>query len=154
MPGWNAKTPADDSGYFDLLSKAIFTAGLNWKMVENKWPDFRRAFGNFSPPWVANLTEKDVRALMDDTKIVRNEKKIRATVENAHVMLDLKKEHGSFKEYIGSFGKKEKLLLEDLQRRFSYLGPSSARMFLYMANYPLTPTREERMWMKAHPEHD
>jgi len=27
-------------------------------------------------------------------------------------------------------------------------------MFLYMANYPLTPTREERMWMKAHPEHD
>ena len=153
MPGWNTKPPKDDAGHFDVMSKAIFTAGLSWKMVENKWPDFRKAFGNFSPAKVAKLGEKDVQALMKDTKIVRNEKKIRATIENARTVLDLEKEHGSVKEYLDSFGTKEKLVLEDLQRRFKFMGPSTARMYLWMAGYPLTPTKDEKMWMKGHPEH-
>ena len=153
MPGWNTKSPKDDAGYFDSMSKAIFTAGLNWKMVENKWPDFRKAFSDFTPTKVAKLGEKDVQALMKDTKIVRNEKKIRATIENARTVLDLEKEHGSVKEYLDSFGKKEKLVLEDLQRRFKFMGPSTARMYLWMVGYPLTPTKEEKTWMKGHPEH-
>lgn len=153
MPGLS-KPPRDDAGYFDLMSKAIFTAGLNWKMVENKWPDFRRAFDGFSPQKVASFTGEDVRSLMKDTRIVRNEKKIQATVENARTILDLEKEHGSVKGYLGSFGKKEKLVLEDLQRRFKFMGPSTARMFLWMVGYELTPTKEERMWMRGHPEHE
>lgn len=153
MPIMNTKPPKDDAGYFDLMSRAIFTAGLNWKMVENKWPDFRKAFADFSPAKVAKMTEKDVRALMKDTRIVRNEKKIQATIENARTMLDLAKEHESFDGYIDSFGKKEKLVLEDLQRRFKFMGPSTARMFLWMAGYRLTPTKEEQTWMKAHPDH-
>jgi len=153
VPGWRSAPPKDDAGYFDLMSKAIFTAGLNWKMVENKWPDFREAFSDFSPAKVSKLSRKDLQALMKNTKIVRNEKKIQATIENARTILDLEKEHGSVRGYIDSFGKKEKLVLEDLQRRFKFMGPSTARMFLWMVSYPLTPTREERTWMKAHPEH-
>lgn len=153
MPGWQSPPPKDDAGYFDIMSRAIFTAGLNWRMVENKWPGFRDAFDGFSPAKVAKMTDKDVRSLMKDTRIVRNEKKIQATVENARAVLDLQKEFGSMSEYISSFGKKEKLVLEDLQRRFRFMGPSTARMFLWMAGYPLTPTKEERMWIEAHPEH-
>jgi DNA-3-methyladenine glycosylase I len=135
------------------MSKAIFTAGLNWQMVENKWPDFRKAFSDFSPTKVSRMTQSDVRALMKNAKIVRNEKKIQATVENARTVLDLEKEHGSVKGYLDSFGKKEKLVQEDLQRRFKFMGPSTARMFLWMVGYELTPTKEEKMWMKGHPEH-
>jgi 3-methyladenine DNA glycosylase Tag len=153
MPGWSDKPPKDDAGYFDVMSRAIFTAGLNWKMIENKWPGFRKSFAGFSPTKVAKLGEKDVKALMNDTGIVRNEKKIRATIENARTVLDLQKEYGSVKGYIDSFGKKEKLVLEDLQRRFKFMGPSTARMYLWMVGYPLTPTKEEKMWMKGHPEH-
>jgi 3-methyladenine DNA glycosylase Tag len=153
VPGWKAEPPESDTEYFDILSRAIFTAGLNWKMVENKWPAFTQAFLGFTPAKVAKLTNADVSSLMRDTRIVRNEKKIRATVENARTVLDVQKEFGSMREYIDSFGKKEKLVLEDLQRRFRFMGPSTARTFLWMAGYPLTPTKEERMWMKAHPEH-
>ena len=153
VPHWSTKPPKDDADYFDLMSRAIFTAGLNWRMVEKKWPDFRKAFDGFSPAKVSKLSERDVKALMNNTRIVRNEKKIRATIENARVVADLEKEHGSFGNYIDSFGNKEKLLLEDLPRRFKFMGPSTARMFLYMAGYPLTPTKEEKTWMKAHPEH-
>jgi len=152
-PAWKATSPRDDSDYFDRMSKAIFTAGLNWKMVENKWPAFQKAFSGFSPAKVARLTEKDVATLMKDPGIVRNEKKIRATVENAKAILAIEKEFGSVKEYIGSFGGGEARLQTELQEKFKHVGPSTARMFLWMVNYPLTPTKEERMWMKGHPEH-
>ncbi len=83
MPGWKAVPPKDDRGYLDLMSRAIFSAGLNWQMVEKKWPHFQKAFRDFSPENVARLSERDIRALMQDSGIVRNEKKVRATVENA-----------------------------------------------------------------------
>lgn len=152
-PAWNAAPPKDDSDYFDRLSKAIFTAGLNWKMVENKWPAFRKAFSGFSPTTVAKLTEKDVRALMKDQGIVRNEKKIRATVENARAVLSIQKEFGSVRGYLDSFKGGEARLQSELQERFKHIGPSTARMFLWTVNYPLTQTREEKIWMKGHPEH-
>src|SRR2546426_3467111 len=60
MPGWKAVPPKNDQGYLDLMSRAIFTAGLNWSMVEKKWPHFRKAFRDFSPERVARLSERDI----------------------------------------------------------------------------------------------
>jgi len=154
MPGWKAGPPKDDHGYLDLMSRAIFSAGLNWQMVEKKWPAFRKAFRDFSPEKVARLSERDIRALMQDSGIVRNEKKIRATVENARTILDLAKEHGSVKAYIAGFGKREGKLLEDLQYKFKHMGPATARVFLWSVGFPLTPSDEEKRWMKGHPDHD
>src|SRR5205807_7805451 len=130
MPGWKAVRPKDDHGYLDLMSRAIFSARLNWRMIEKKWPHFRKAFREFSPEKVARLSERDIGALMEDSGIVRNEKKIRATVENAKTILDLAKEHGSVKGYIAGFGKREGKLLEDLQYKFKHMGPATARVFL------------------------
>ena len=154
VPGWKAGPPKDDYGYLDLMSRAIFSAGLNWRMIEKKWPHFRKAFRDFSPEKVARLSERDIRALMEDSGIVRNEKKIRATVENAKTILDLAKEHGSMKGYIAGFGKREGKLLEDLQYKFKHMGPATARVFLWSVGFPLTPNEEEKRWMKGHPEHD
>jgi len=152
-PSSNATPPKDDQGYLDLMSRAIFTAGLNWSMVEKKWPNFRKALADFSPKTVANLSERDVKSLLQNPGIVRNEKKIRATIENAKTILDLETKHGSVKAYLDSFGKREGKLLEDLQYKFRHMGPSTARVFLWMVDYPLTPTKEERRWMTGHPEH-
>jgi len=154
MPGWKAVPPKDDRGYLDLMSRAIFSAGLNWQMVEKKWPHFQKAFRDFSPENVARLSERDIRALMQDSGIVRNEKKVRATVENARTILDLAKEHGSVKEYIAGFGTREGKLLEDLQYKFKHMGPATARVFLWSIGYSLTPAEDEKRWMKGHPEHD
>src|SRR5712692_6419818 len=103
--------PKTDADYFDRMSKAIFAAGLNWRVIENKWPGFRRAFAGFAPQKVAAMTEKDVQALMKNTEVVRNERKIRATVQNAKTMLQLTKEFGSMEGFIGSFGRHEAKLL-------------------------------------------
>jgi DNA-3-methyladenine glycosylase I len=152
-PDMDAAPPKDDSEYFDRMSKAIFTAGLNWTVVENKWPNFRKAFKGFSPEKVSKMTEKDVQALMKDSGIVRNEKKIQATIMNARTFMDIKKEKGSMKAYVDSFGKREKELASEVQARFKHLGPSTTRMYLWSIGYPLTPTKEEKVWMKGHSGH-
>ena len=145
-PRGKVTTPKDDSEYFARMSRALFSAGLNWDMMEKKWPNFSKAFADFSPEKVSKMTEKDVKSLMGDAGIVRNEKKIRATIHNAKEFVSLKKEFGSFKGYVASFGKDEGRLQEDLQEKFKHVGGSTARMFLWSSGYKLTPTAEEKEW--------
>jgi len=149
MPhGGRAASPKDDSEYFERMSRVIFAAGLSWEMVEKKWPNFRKAFAAFSPEKVAKMTEKDVKSLMGDAGIVRNERKIRATIRNAGEIASLKKEFGSFKGYVASFGRDEDRLQKDLQEKFKHVGGSTARFFLWSVGYKLTPTSEEKEWME------
>jgi DNA-3-methyladenine glycosylase I len=148
MPATRKVTqPKDDSEYFERMTKCIFTAGLNWDVVEKKWPNFRKAFASFSPPIVARFSGADVRALMNDQGIVRNERKIGATVNNAAEFLRLQQEFGSFGKYLDSFGEDEKRLQDDLKERFQHVGASTARMFLWSSGYELTPNAEEKKWM-------
>jgi len=148
-PGRRATPPKDDAEYFERMSRSLFTAGLSWAMVERKWPNFRKAFAAFSPERVAKMTERDVESLMADAGIVRNERKIRATIHNADEFLTLRKEFGSFKGYLASFGRDEGRLQEDLQERFEHVGGSTARTFLWSVGYKLTPTPEERKWLAS-----
>ncbi len=147
MPqGWKVDRPKNDDDYFERMSNAIFQAGLNWKMIQNKWPNFKKAFANFSIEKVSKFGEREVKELMKDTGIVRNEKKIRSAIANAQGSLNLRKEFGSFSKYVESFGKEHDGLTADLRARFRHLGESSARTFLYMSGVKLKPTREEMAW--------
>lgn len=150
MSPWKATPPKDDKGYFEQLTTHIFSAGLNWKVVENKNAAFKKAFADFSPEKVAKFGEKDVKRLMADTGIVRNEKKIRSTITNAAQFQEVAKEYGSFRKYLDHFGKDEKKLQDDLQERFHHMGASTSRMFLWSVGHPLTPNAEEKKWMAGH----
>ncbi|MEW6684333.1 MAG: DNA-3-methyladenine glycosylase I [Nitrospirota bacterium] len=75
--------PKNDNGYFEAMTKVIFRSGLSWTMIEDKWPNFRKAFGEFAIANVARFGEPDVDRLMKDTGIVRNYRKIIATIDNA-----------------------------------------------------------------------
>lgn len=118
-------------------------------MVDKKWPNFEKAFSGFAPAKVSRLTEKDVKGLMNNQEIIRNERKIRATVSNGNQFLQLEKGFGSFLKYLDSFQKDEKRLQDDLQERFQHVGSSTARMFLWSVGYPLTPNADEKKWMRA-----
>ncbi len=147
---WNTKPPKNDNEYFERMTRTVFTAGLNWQMIEKKWPNFQKAFGGFEIPKVAKFTAKDTKRLMGDAGIVRNEKKIVSTVHNAGMFLKLEKEYGSFDKYLESFGKDEDRMLEAVSERFEHVGPSTARMFLWSSGCELTPTKEEKKWMAGH----
>jgi 3-methyladenine DNA glycosylase Tag len=147
MPVSNIAKPKDDDEYFARMTKALFQAGLNWQMIENKWPNFEKAFAGFSISKVSKFGERQIASLMTNEGIVRNEKKIRSTIYNAQQAALVEKEFGSFNEYFKSFGKKHDKLMEDLQTRFRHLGASSSRTFLWMTGVKLEPTAEERQWM-------
>jgi DNA-3-methyladenine glycosylase I len=150
MSPWKATPPKDDKGYFERMTTHIFSAGLNWQVVDKKKDAFKTAFSSFAPDRVAKYTEKDVKRLMTDTGIVRNERKIRSTIHNAAEFERIKKDYGSFGKYLDTFDKREKDLQRDLQSRFQHLGDSTTRMFLWSVGYPLTPNAEEKKWMASH----
>lgn len=151
MPmSWKAEKPKTDDGYFELMTRAIMQAGLNWTMIEKKWPNFKKAFAKFSIPKVATFSEGNVKTLMKDASIVRNEKKIRSVIANAQESRRIAKEFGSFRGYLDSFKGDEAGLIADLQKRFRHLGESSSRVFLYMVGEKLKPTREEQAWHDSH----
>jgi DNA-3-methyladenine glycosylase I len=150
MSPWKASPPKDDRGYFERMTTHLFSAGLNWQVVERKKAAFESAFADFSPEKVAKFGESDLKRLMTDTGIVRNEKKIRSTIHNAAQFQEIGKEFGSFKKYLAHFDKDEKKLQGDLQERFQHVGAATARMFLWSVGYPLTPNTEEKKWMASH----
>jgi len=125
--------PPNDNAYFENMTRVIFQAGLGWKMIDEKWPNFKKAFKNFSINDVAKFDEKDMNRLMSDAGIVRNRAKITAAISNARQFQSIRKEFGSFKAYVDSLDKSKNyaLVIRDLGKRFSRLGPSSARIFLY-----------------------
>jgi 3-methyladenine DNA glycosylase Tag len=149
-PQTKINPPKNDDEYFETMSRAIFQAGLNWEMIDNKWSNFRKAFSNFSVDQVSKFNSRKVKELLSDSGIVRNEKKITSTIYNAQQSLAVQREFGSFRKYIDSFGKDHAKLMEDLQSRFHHLGSSSSRTFLWMAGVKLVPTEEEKRWMATH----
>jgi len=115
------------------MTRVIFQAGLTWKMIDTKWPNFREAFANFSIDRVAQFDNKVIERLLKDKGIVRNKAKIQATIENAKQFSEIKAEHGSFKAYLENLDKSKNYAsaMKELSKKFHRLGPSSASMFLY-----------------------
>ena len=139
--------PASSADYFEVLTKAIFQAGMSWRVIEAKWDGFREAFEEFDPQKVAAFTEEDVERLAQDARIVRNRRKIEATVRNAQVMVELDAEYGGFGRYLDSLDGFE-AATSDLRGHFRFLGDTGAYYFLYVVGEPVPPHEE---WMAAHP---
>ena len=93
----------DDRKLFEMLILEGFQAGLSWITILKKREAFRKAFDNFEPAVVAAYGSEKLEALMGDPGIVRNRRKIEATVQNAKVFLNIQKEFGSFDRYLWGF---------------------------------------------------
>lgn len=137
--------PHSLADYLEVMSKAVFQTGMSWRVVEAKWDGFRRAFQGFDPESVARFSPNDVDRLLEDAGIIRNRRKIEATIDNAVEMLELEREHGSFRDYLRSRGSFEELVA-DLRRRFRFLGDTGAYYFLYVVGEEVPPHEE---WMAA-----
>ena len=138
------KRPADDNGYLEELTRAIFQAGFSWQVIRDKWPAFQQAFDGFDLDSVASYGPPDVERLAADTGIVRNRRKIEATVQNARTMCDLVAEHGSFHGYLRSLDDLDYAARrKELSGRFKNLGPTGVFTFLWSVDEQV-PAWEDR----------
>jgi 3-methyladenine DNA glycosylase Tag len=143
-----AQRPEKPADYLNVISRAVFSAGLSWAIIDGKWDAFEEAFERFEPSRVASMTEPAIERLATDPRLVSSRKKIAATVENAKSLLAIEREHGSIRNWLDSFpGYSE--AARAVSRTFKYLSKTfGAYYFLYIsdAKIPDFPTFEE--WSK------
>jgi DNA-3-methyladenine glycosylase I len=138
--------PRGLADYLEVMTKAVFQSGISWRVIEAKWDGFREAFEGFEPATVAGFYPPDVDRLAADTRIVRNRRKIEATVHNARTMIELDEEHGGFRKYLRSHDGFDETVA-DLRKRFKFIGQTGAYYFLHVVGERV-PSHED--WMPAH----
>jgi DNA-3-methyladenine glycosylase I len=140
----------DDRTLFEFLVLEGFQAGLSWELILRRRGSLKKAFDDFDPEHVARYTEEDIERLLDDPGMIRNRRKIEATVNNARRLLEVREEFGSFDRYIWGFvdGKpiknrfrsfkempskteRSEAMTRDLKRRgFKFVGPTICYSFM------------------------
>ena len=115
----------NDQEYFEMLILIVFYSGFRATRVENKAEAILRHFPNHSI--ASQYTERNIREMILDPKMIRNERNIRACVNNAKAFREIVDSFGSFQNYLDSFEARASfenlvLLKEELEYKFSYLG--------------------------------
>ena len=93
----------DDQKLFAKLCLDLMQAGLSWRTILYKQESFMEAFDGFHIETVAGYGDEKFEELMSNAGIVRNNLKIRAVINNANRVLELKQEFASFGDYLWGF---------------------------------------------------
>jgi 3-methyladenine DNA glycosylase Tag len=133
--------PRGPDDYLEVMTKAVFQSGMSWQVVEAKWDGFREAFHGFDAERVSRLTPDDVDRLAADKRIIRNRRKIEATVANAEAIVEMAERHGGFDKYLASLGDFEAKVAA-LRKEFSFLGDFGAYYLLYVVGEEVPPHEE------------
>jgi 3-methyladenine DNA glycosylase Tag len=137
--------PQRTADYLAVMSRAVFQAGLSWKLIASKWEAYERLFEGFDPVLVARFDDTDIARIMEDGGVVRTRKKFVATIENARALLEIEREHGDVRAYLRAFDGYA-ALSQALRKRFAFLGELSVYYFLFRVGEPV-PRFEE--WEKT-----
>jgi DNA-3-methyladenine glycosylase I len=87
---------------FEFVVLESAQSGLSWITILRKREGYRRAFSQFDPDIIARYAEQDIERLMSDASIVRNKRKIEATIQNARATLALRSSGRSLSELVWS----------------------------------------------------
>ncbi len=122
--------PASLADYFEVMTRAVFQAGVRWKQIADQWGAYREAFSDFDPVRVAAYDDLDVERVLATPGILRMPRKVRATIADARALLEADREYGGFQKYLRSFQSYESLA-KDFKRRFALMGDMNVWYFLF-----------------------
>jgi len=141
----------ENSKLFEMLTLEHFQSGLSWITILRKQENFAAAFEGWDINRIAAYGEADVKRLMGDAGIVRNNKKVEAAIVNAGQALSLIEEFGDLHSYFVRFVPKDrlvpkggfersalplmseeaKIMSKDLKKRgFKFTGPMTCQSFM------------------------
>ena len=120
-----AKVPEDR--WLAQLTKSVFQAGFNWKVIEAKWQGFETAFHGFDVDRNAMMDDDTFDALLKDERIVRNGAKIQTVRDNA-VFLSSLRDKGGAGTVLGGWPSTDYIgLLDLLKKEGNRLGGATAQ---------------------------
>ena len=133
-----------DAEYLDNLTRKIFISGFAGPPVKARWPRIREVFYAFDPGTVAEMPGLLIDHVQQDPGVIRNGRKLRATVANASEFVRIHEEFGSFHDYLRSL---DDLPYErrarEISKRFKSVGPNTVYYFLVDAGEPVPEQKPE-----------
>ena len=140
---WGFPVHDDDRRMFEHLTLECLQCGLSWGLMMKKREIFRRCFENFDYDKIASYGEDDVQRILNTEGMLKSERKIRAIINNARCYQKIRKEYGSFCDYLWGFtdgktivyeghpegkipvsnGLSEKISKDLKKHGFSFIGP-------------------------------
>ena len=144
-----ARTPAElaavpDDRWLAEMTRGVFRAGFNWRVIENKWTGFEEAFHGFDPSLNAAMSEEEFDAHLKDTRIIRNAQKVASVRTNGQFLVDLAREHGSAATFFADWPDTDFVgLLELMKKRAARCaGETAMRFFRTMGKPAFITTRD------------
>lgn len=93
----------DDRVLFEFLILEGAQAGLSWITILRKREGYKKAYDGFDVKKVSSYDEEKILELLQNPEIVRNKLKVRSSVNNARLFMEIQNEYGSFDNYIWGF---------------------------------------------------
>jgi hypothetical protein len=122
--------------YLEIMTRAVFQAGVAWKLIALHWAAYREAFSDFDPARVAAYGPFDVERVLATPGVLRAPRKVHATVANAAAVLEADRAFGGFGAYLRAFDGYP-ALAKDFSKRFSFMGPMNVWYFLFRVGEPV-----------------
>jgi DNA-3-methyladenine glycosylase I len=129
-------SPASLRDYLEVMTRAVFQAGVSWKQIADRWDAYREAFVEFDPDRVAAYDDVDVERVLGTPGVLRTPRKIRATIANARALLALDREYGGVDAYLRGFASYPELA-KDFKRRFAFMGDLNVWYVLFRTGNPV-----------------
>jgi len=127
------KKPKSDQEYFEILCLCILQAGLNWGMIRKNWQKYKKGFYNFN---ISRLAKTQIPELMKNPNVIKNSKKVKGIIYNAKEFRKIKKEHGSFSNFLKSLKQmQDEEVFKLLIKRFKHVGSYTAEYYLHCVGY-------------------
>jgi 3-methyladenine DNA glycosylase Tag len=127
---------ASPAAFFEVMTRAVFQAGVRWSQIAEHWDAYRLAFAEFDPNRVALYDDLDVERVLATAGILRMPKKVHAVIKNARALLETEREFASLTAYLGSF-ETYAALAKDFKKRFSFMGEMNVWYFLFRTGRPV-----------------
>ena len=108
----------NDRGQFEYLLLEVMQCGLNWDLVINKREVFRKCFDNFDYDKIAAYTDEDIERILNTPKMIKSPHKVAAIIDNAKHFQKIRKEYGSFCNYLWGFSDNKTILYDKHEEGF------------------------------------
>ncbi|OAQ39081.1 DNA-3-methyladenine glycosylase [Pedobacter psychrophilus] len=105
----------DDKTLFEFLVLESAQAGLSWITILRKRENYKRLFADFDVDRVAAFSDEKIEEILLDPRIIRNRLKVKSTVKNAQLFIEVQKEFGSFYSYLYAFMPNNKSIKNDFK---------------------------------------
>ncbi|MCA1949408.1 MAG: DNA-3-methyladenine glycosylase I [Treponema sp.] len=143
----------DDKALFSLLVLEGAQAGLSWITILKRRRGYLAAMDNLDPEKIARYTEADILRLMQDSRIIRNRRKIESAIANARAFLAMQEKGAGFSDWLWNWvdgqpiinhweklseipaqtALSEKISKALVQKGFSFVGPTIVYAYMQSA---------------------